>query len=260
MLNLFSAFRHNPHPPHTRLSTAPQYAAADYEGSPFEVISPRQIGHIIHQAIAARLPVTLSNPHLGDGMTSRLLGIDQPGGEFFIRQAINDSDHASLLRHDRLNMLLRQTEATVLLSLAQLRRSRFNGHDCYAAPLPTWAVSSQMRSWQRIHLPPATSMALRHTFQDKDYIDARITDISEGGMSIVLPHLPLRGFRFGEQWRNANLSFRDMEIARVVVEIRHVRCGLGSQQIGLAIRDASEVQMQKLRRLLLRLQSLNHKD
>lgn len=266
MFNLTSIF-HNDTPP-SRYETdnashdfyeATDSGIDDYQQSPFEIInSSRQIIHTLHQAICARQPVLLSSPHLGNGMPSRLLGINQPGNEFFIRQLIDDKAHASLQRGGRFNVLLRQKEATILLSLPHLRSCRFDGHDGYAAPLPTWAVSSQMRSWRRIHLHPSMFVTLRHTFPDKDFIEARLTDISEGGVGIALPHHPLRGIKIGERWCNASLTLKNMEVGRLAMEVQNARSEVGNQRIGLAICDASEGQMQRLRRLLLRLQSPAH--
>jgi hypothetical protein len=74
-------------------------------------------------------------------------------------------------------------------------------------------------------------------------------------MSIVLPHLPLRGIRTGERWSQGSLACGTVEVGRFALEVRHLRNEVGNQRIGLALRDASEGQMQKLRRVLLRLQS-----
>lgn len=228
----------------------------DFDGVPFEIVrNSRQLVHILRQAIEARLPVTLSSPHLGGGMPTRLLCVDTTGSILYIRRLFNDALHATLVRDRRFNLLVRQEESMVLLSLTLDRVDLWNRQDCYLAALPSWALSSQMRAWRRVHLPAAASLSLHQHFPDKDSLDARVVDISEGGLGLAVPHLPLRGIRPRERWTQARLALGKSEIGPLALEVRHVRSGDGHQRIGLAIHQATEGQCQHLRRLLLRLQS-----
>lgn len=231
----------------------------DYQQSPVEVIrSTRQLVHLLHQGASAKQPVRLSSPHLGIGGATRLQAVDPDRHEVYVRPLTDADAHARLLKDSRCNLLLRQGESTILFSMTLLGMSLRNGQPCYLARLPEWAITSQLRRWRRTHLLPCSEVTLEHRFPDDDCIEARVTDIGEGGIGIALPHLRMRGFRSGERWKPGSLSVRNREIGRFALEVRYLRSEVDKLRIGLAIRDATETQMQKLCRFLLRLKSPAH--
>jgi c-di-GMP-binding flagellar brake protein YcgR len=263
VLNLFSAFRPPSHQPWAGSLVQPRNSVApadvdrdDFESFPFEIIhKPRLVIHLLHQAVTARLPVMLSSPHLGSGMPTRLLEVAPDSGELFIRCLSDEGAHAAVLSDGHFNLLIRQSESPLLMSMPLSRIDNFNRQACYVTPLPAWAVSSQMRSWRRVRLPAGSVLTLHHTFADQDSIEAPVTDLSEGGLCLASPHHPLRGIRPYERWPDARLAFKNTEIGPLALKVVHIRHEVSGQRIGLAIEEVSAGQSQALRRLLLRLQS-----
>ena len=228
---------------------------ADCADSPNEVIrGRRQVAHILRQAAQAGWPITLSTPALDVGAGSRVLAITPDGDEIFLRPAADAGAQAALLGDVRLNLTLRRLETSLLLSMTGVRAATYKGQACIAAPLPEWALSSQMRVWQRIKPPSGDDYTLSHVFRDADNITARVSDLSEGGFGIIVPHLPLRGIRIGDVWENARLVSPRATISPVRLKVCHYRCSSGGQHLGLTLGDTSEGQVHKLQRLLLRLQ------
>lgn len=256
---MLALFQNAPAPSSRTADGGMQDGIDDFAGYPLEVIrSPRQLTHILRQAVQSRQPVTLNSSHLGSGGQSRLLEVAPDGRELIIRRLADEQRHASLLADGHFNLLLHHDDSPLLLSLTLSRLMTRNQHDCYVAPLPDAAVSAQMRYFRRVHLTAASPFSLRQVFPDHDRIEARIDDISEGGIGLALPHLPMRGIRRSELWRGAMIIGGHAAIGPLDLKVSYLRSELGGQRIGLAITQATEGQRQALRRLLLRLQTRPH--
>ena len=229
----------------------------DFSSSPFEVIeNRRQIVHILHGVAESRNPVALASHHLAHNARTRLLGIDREAGKLMIGQLPDKIDHATLIQDGQINFFVRHQDSPAMCTLGISGLGKHHGIPCYITPLPEWELFSQMRDSLRIPIKEAINFVLHHTFQDKDQIEAQVTDISEGGIGLLIPHLPMHGVLINDRWRRSTLHSNRDAIGPLELVVRHIGLtAAGQQRIGVAIDLDTESTRRRLRQLIMRQQA-----
>jgi c-di-GMP-binding flagellar brake protein YcgR len=223
---------------------------------PIETITERrQIVHVLSTVTASRQPVMISSPHLHNGIQTRLMPISPDSDYLRIRQVANDGAHRTLLADRQINLLMEHKDSPLLCSLQILDTTNDNGTPCYVTSMPEWLMLSQMREIQRVKIPVSVELTLKHTFEKPERIKANIVNLSEDGVGLVIPHLPLGRIRIDEEWHKAIISGAGTHIGPVDLSLRHVNHQAGRQYVGAMFINLSEPVRQQLRRLSLKLQS-----
>jgi c-di-GMP-binding flagellar brake protein YcgR len=215
----------------------------------------RKIVHVLRTVTASRQPVMISSPHLHNGIQTRLMPISPDSDYLRIRQVANYSAHHTLLADRHFNLLMEHKESPLLCSLRILDTTYDNGAPCYVASMPEWLMFPQMRATQRVKVPVSLELTLKYLFEKHESIEANIVDLSEDGVGLVIPHLPLRRIRIDEEWHKAMISGAGARIGPVDLSLRHVHHEAGTQHFGAMFINLAEPARQQLRRLSLRLQS-----
>ena len=215
----------------------------------------RQIVHVLRTVVGSRQTVLISSPHLHDGTQTRLLSVSSDNDQLRIRQVANDSAHHTLLADRHFNLLMEHKESPLLCSLRILDTANDNGTLCYVTSMPEWLMLSQMRATQRVKVPVSLEFTLKHVFEKHESIEANIVDLSEDGVGLVIPHLPLRRIRIDEEWHKAMIIGTGARIGPVDLSVRHFHHEAGTQHFGAMFINLPEPARQQLRRLSLRLQS-----
>lgn len=233
-------------------------AQEDFAPGPMTVIDKPQLQQILQQAVTQRLPVKLNSPHLGAWTASRLCDVDTTGHLLCISQLIGMPLHEGPTIGERFNLMLQHDDASILVSMSLEKLEQRDRQTCYVASLPIWAVSSQMRAWRRTRLTATQPLTLIRSDNNGKVLTARVTDISEGGLCLLLPQSTPRLIQPHEQWPQVMLSNGNTSIGPLALSVQNIRDQGLHQRIGLAITSSSEAQMQRLRQLLMLLQSRGH--
>lgn len=254
---------HRPEPPnrlpaalHAPSAGGGTDATGDPPAVPVETIAePRQIAHILRTVADARRPVMLSSQQLPRGIQTRLLAASTETGTLLIRQVVDEEAHRILLADRRINLLSEHLGSPMLCSVPITDTARHGGSLCYVTPMPDWVLFCQMRATLRVAVPASLEFTLGHDAARRERVQAGIIDVSEGGIGLVIPHLPLRRIGVGEQWARAMIRGTGMHVGPVDLCLRHYRTESGRQHFGaMFVRPAGSIR-QHLRRLVLLLQS-----
>lgn len=219
------------------------------------VDQPRQVLHLLRSAAEARRPVQVNSPHLARSTGSRLMGVDPECDRMMLAMFPADEFNRILVAEQQVNLVIDHLGAAELCTVTILGTSRFHQRPCFVTSLPTWILVGQLRAHLRVPLRPSFPATLRVDFANRDCLEARVIDMSEGGLGLLVPHQPLRGTRLQELWRDCRLTPDKGSLAPLDLRVRHVAGAADGQRIGVAIERTSGAALQRLRRLVLKLQS-----
>ncbi len=226
------------------------------QASLIEVITERRkIVHMLRTVADSRQPVMISSLHLPGGIQTRLLSPSPESSQLLIRQVANDCAHSSLLADQYINLLMEYMDSPLLCSLPIVDTANDHGNACYVTSIPEWLMFSQMRSSLRVKAPVSLELVVKHEFDKRERLEADIVDLSEDGIGLVIPHLPLRRIRIDEKWHKAMICGVGTHIGPVDLSVRHFQIEGGEQHIGAMFINLTEPIRQQSRRLSLKLQS-----
>lgn len=232
---------------------------ADFIDSPYQIIRDgREIASVLRQVLDARRPVRLTGRRSVRTDDTRLMSLDTARGRILLRELASDPSHSQLLLDGRVNITARHNDIPILFTLELSGSCVFDGIPCYSAPLPAWILFAQMRDSFRIRLPQALDAWLGIHVPGVGRVEARVLDISESGLSALVPAELRRSLSVDDRFHDASLHTRDGTIAPLGLMLRYVGSARGGpQRIGAALDSATESQRQSLRRLIMRHQPLH---
>lgn len=252
MFNLFSTFY-----PKASAAADSEPLLPDLDYLPLKAITgERHIASVLRGLAEAQRTVQLSSFHLKTLACTRLLGVDVSAGEAFIRHLGSEEEHADLVRDGHINLMSRHGDTPLMGSLDLLGNGVYKGTSCYVAALPAYLLLSDMRSNLRVHVAKSRQIQLTYAHPAQERLVARVTNVSEDGLGLVLPHQPLCGVALHDLWLKSRLNGSEGEIGVLDLELcRVIPMASGELYFGAAIVDTTESTRQRLRRLILRLQS-----
>lgn len=224
-------------------------------GEPGERVVGQALLDLLRLAAQERAPVSLNLPALERWVPTTLVGLSGDGRQLYIRPPADATLEAAMTKGGRFNLMLRSQGHPLLLSL-EMDRSTGSGHQaCYAAWLSDIAISAQARAWRRVCLPGSRRISLVRPLTDGKSLVCRVIDLSEGGLGIALPEGTTVPVGPGDHWAVALLETPSESIGPLELEVCNVRNENGQRQLGLRITRISGPEMQRLRRLLMQLQT-----
>lgn len=241
--------------PATQADSADGTATANLAGEPGERVVGQALLDLLRLAAQERAPVSLNLPALERWVPTTLVGLSGDGRQLYIRPPADAKLEAAMTKGGRFNLMLRSQGHPLLLSL-EMDRSTGSGHQvCYAAWLSDIAISAQARAWRRVYLPGSRRISLVRPLTDGKSLVCRVIDLSEGGLGIALPEGTTVPVGPGDHWAVARLETPSESIGPLELEVCNVRNENGQRQLGLRITRISGPEMQRLRRLLMQLQT-----
>lgn len=239
----------------TQADSADGTATANLAGEPGERVVGHALLDLLRLAAQERAPVSLNLPALDRWVPTTLVGLSGDGRQLYIRPPADATLEAAMTKGGRFNLMLRSQGHPLLLSL-EMDRSTGSGHQvCYAAWLSDIAISAQARAWRRVCLPGSRRISLVWPLTDGKSLVCRVIDLSEGGLGIALPEGTTLPVGPGDHWAVARLETPSESIGPLELEVCNVRNENGQRQLGLRITRISGPEMQRLRRLLMQLQT-----
>ncbi len=241
--------------PATQADSADGTATADVAGEPGERVAGQVLLDLLRLAAQERAPVSLNLPELERWVPTSLVGMSGDGRQLYIRPPADAALDAAMTKGARFNLMLRSQGQPLLMSL-EMDRSIDSGHQaCYAAWLSDTAISAQARAWRRVCLPGSRRISLVLPLAGGKSLVCRVMDLSEGGVGIALPEGTTLPVGPGDHWAVAQLETPSESIGPLELEVCNVRNENGQRQLGLRITRISGPEMQRLRRLLMQLQT-----
>lgn len=229
-------------------------SCADFIDSPYQVIRDRrQIAGVLQRVLDSLRSLRMTARRGARTEDTRLLRIDTARDCILLRELFNDASHSQLLLDGHANITARHNEIPILFTVKVSGSGSFDGIPCYMAPLPDWILSAQMRDSFRIHLPAALGARLCFRVAGVGPIEASVLDISESGLSALVPAGLTRAVSANERFGDASLRTHDGIISPLGITLRYVGSALGGpQRMGVSLDVPTESQRQNLRRLILR--------
>jgi c-di-GMP-binding flagellar brake protein YcgR len=231
----------------------------DFMDGPYQIIrDKRQIMCVLQKILDARRPVSLTGRSGLRTADTRLLLIDAARDRILLRELMNDASHSRLLLDGRVNITARHMDVPLLFTLELSGSGSFDGIPCYMAPIPEWVLFAQMRDSFRVCLPQALGARLSFHVTGVGPIEGRVLDISESGLSALVPPGLTRTVTVNDTFRAASLRTQDGTLSPLGLKLRYVGSAVGGpQRIGAALDLSTESLRQNIRRLILRHQSLH---
>lgn len=241
--------------PATQADSANATATAALAGEPGERVAGQVLLDLLRLAGQEHAPVSLHLPALDRWVPTSLVGLSGDGRQLYIRPPADATLAAALTPGARFNVMLRSQGQPLLLGL-EMDRTTGSGHQaCYVAWLSDTAISAQARAWRRVCLPGSRRISLVQPLTGGKSLVCRVIDLSEGGFGIALPEGHTLPVSSGDQWASTRLETPSESIGPMALEVCNVRNENGQRQLGLRITRISGPEMQRLRRLLMQLQT-----
>ena len=225
---------------------------------PYQIISNAvEIGQVLTGLLKRRQPLRLIARQQGRGSETRLLDVDAARHCIHLKPLLVDADHAAVLRDGHVNLTAQHHELPLLFSVdVRVAKSR-ESIPCYEADYPEWMLLAQMRSSHRIHLAPKLDATLTCPLQGHEAIHARVLDISETGIGLLLPKAVVAVVAAQATLYPATLHTAEGDLGPLRLVPRYLGSAIGGpQRLGATLETDSEAQRQQLRRLILRQQTL----
>ena len=241
--------------PATQADSADGTATANVAGEPGARVAGQVLLDLLRLAAQERAPVSLNLPEFERWVPTTLVGMSGDGRQLYIRPPADATLEAAMTKGGRFNLMLRSQGHPLLLSL-EMDRATGSGHQaCYAAWLSDIAISAQARAWRRVCLPGSRRISLVQPLTGGKSLVCRVIDLSEGGLGIALPEGTTLPVGPGDHWEVARLETPSESIGPLELVVCNVRNENGQRQLGLRITRISGPEMQRLRRLLMQLQT-----
>lgn len=226
--------------------------------APWQIIADRhQIQHVLRTLLDMQHEVTLTGHSRQRMVRSRIVGMDDTlGGHVLIERVADDSAHAALLDDGRVNLGGRFLELPIVCTVDISQTAEMQGKSCYRVPLPSWILFSEMRDSWRVKPPKEQPVRLSCKPPGQAAITGGVIDISEGGLSLMLPTQPSYQPTAGECW-HATLHSGNAESISLDLDLLHVsRHFSGGYRIGATLHPGDAGDQQRLHHLIVRHQLL----
>jgi c-di-GMP-binding flagellar brake protein YcgR len=237
-----------PHP-------APDILEQD-ERSPYEVICHGPvIERLLRRLLESGIPLWVTPRARCEPFESRLRHFDVERGQLLIAQRWNEVDHEALLEDGHVNLSAELDGSPIFFTLDVLGVEQHAGTPCYRLAIPSWALRMQMRQCLRIPLTASPVSRLLGVLDDRTLLEARLFDISEGGVGFVMDATLARHIQIESRIEQVDLESAQGNLPALTLVVRHIdTLPSGMVVVGAAIVAATEVQLNSLRRLILSLQ------
>ncbi|NJD33525.1 MAG: hypothetical protein FIA96_01560 [Betaproteobacteria bacterium] len=226
--------------------------------APWRIIDDQhQIRHVLRHILDMEHEVTLTGQSGQRMVRSRIVGIEgAPSGYFLIERVTDDSAHAALLEDGRVNFGARFLELPIVCSVDLSDGGESVDKSCYRVQLPRWILFSEARDSWRVRPREAQPVRLSCSPAGRAAFNARVVDISEGGIGLLLPHKLSYQPTANECW-HATVCCGNGESIALELDLVHVsRHFSGEYRIGASIHPGTAADRKRLHHLIVRHQLL----
>jgi flagellar brake protein len=218
----------------------------------------REIAFVIRQLVAKRTNVTA---YFGDStrfLPTTVIGLDEERRQVYMDLSIDEQLNAAALRAGRLLCITALDKIRIQFPLERIEPATYEGLPALRAPLPDLLLRLQRREHYRLVVPLTQPPECRIITDSAkgEHIDARVLDISGGGIAFLLP-LSATMFAMDAAFEDCRIDLPEHGIITTKLRVRNVAriqqvngnelLRVGCQFIGLPTPVANTIQRYILR-------------
>ncbi|MCX9156142.1 flagellar brake protein [Niveibacterium sp. 24ML] len=196
--------------------------AADNEYSQYLVRDPREIRFVMKQLAAKRSLISAypdTSPHFG--LTSIIVP-DANNNELVLDVAADPDINAALTAAESVNCITQLDRVKVQFQLVSMRPITHGGAPAFAAPLPDVLLRLQRREYFRLLAPVSHTMSCFIPLPGgAGFHEARVLDISGGGLAIVAPPIDAK-LHPDMEIPNCRLEIPDTAPIQTTLRVRNI--------------------------------------
>lgn len=225
---------------------------AGLASGPYQIISDRgRIERLLLDLYRAKAPMMLNARVQARLAPVRLKDVDGQAQVMLVTQLWNDAEHAALMADRHVNLSAHHNGLPVFFTVDIVDTTEIGGTPCYRIPFPAWIISMEMRDSLRVRLPEDLYACLQCSVPPDLQVEARVIDISEGGIRFALPNVLAERVVAASKPLPAQFRCRQAEIGALRMHLCRVEPHGDVTHVGATIELDSELGRQGLRRLLL---------
>ena len=170
--------------------------------------------------------------HFGNNQSfvTALIGLSEDEDSLFLDVSPDTSINRRVLANDRLLCVTQLDRFRIQFALSELQEVSRSGHNAFRAPVPERILRLQRREFFRLQVPitHALSCSLNAKALDDSAlrVDARVLDISGGGVALQLPPMtqspPMAEFVIGATVDDCTLRLPDADPITLSLEVRNI--------------------------------------
>jgi len=149
----------------------------------------REIAFVLRQLAAKRNMITAYYGERGDFLISSVVAVAKDERNVFLDLGTNEEVIASAMIGGQLLCVTQLEKVKIQFALSSLERTRFEGFSALQAPIPEVLLRLQRREYYRLAAPSSDALICQIPIDiaGKGRVDARVVDISGGGIAVVAP-------------------------------------------------------------------------
>ena len=214
----------------------------------------RQIRQLLEELMAHH---ALIAAHFGNNQSfvTALIGLSDDEDSLFLDVSPDTRINRRVLANDRLLCVTQLDRIRIQFPLSEVQEVSRSGHNIFRAPVPERILRLQRREFFRLQAPiahaPSCSLHAKGLDGTARQIDARVLDISVGGVALQLPPA-VAEFVIGGKLDDCTLRLPELDPIPLHMEVRNInrnvqRSGtellrLGCQFVGLSRSGESVIQ------------------
>ncbi len=184
--------------------------------------APREIAFVLRQLAAHRCMITAYIDDSPRFMMSSVLSVSEDDHQLVLDVSRDETLNASVVAARQLLCVTQLEKVKIQFSISKFHFDRSGKHPALIAQAPQTLLRLQRREYYRLTAPVSHSLICRiQAPEDKQMIDARVVDISGGGVAVLVPPKGL-DFSADQQYRNCRLDLPEFGPVTATLRVRNI--------------------------------------
>ena len=152
---------------------------------------PREIRFIMRNLIERRAMVSVFFGPTGDFLLTTVLGLSNDENSLYLDWGADEAINARVAASDELTCMTQLDRVKIQFHLQYAKPSVLAGTKAFVAPVPDAVLRLQRREYYRLSTPSIhgviCSVIVQGEGSEETRVDARVLDISGGGLAVMVP-------------------------------------------------------------------------
>lgn len=182
---------------------------------------PREVAYVLRQLLTRRAAITAFIGDSNDFLPTTVVGVPADNSHLVIDTVPDEALVARAIAAGRMLCVTQLDKVKIQFPVEALERSSFEGHPALRARLPATLLRLQRREYFRLSLPGADTPNCLIPLEDGRRLQARVLDISGGGIAIIAPPEGAE-LEIGKRFPNCRLELPDASPVIVSLQVRNI--------------------------------------
>jgi c-di-GMP-binding flagellar brake protein YcgR len=211
-------------------------AAAEFDESQYILHARAEISQVLRDVIRSRTLITVHMPGTAETLLTPLLALDSATNLLYFDLSGSQSLNAKLLQARRLIFLGSHDKVKIRFASTAAQQTSLESRAAFCVAIPAEMLRLQRREFYRIATPVTRPVKCVIPVDEESsyrYVDARLHDISQGGVSLIVDpgEIPAD---VGTCFSNCRIALPDTGNVVVTLEVRY--------QIGITLLNGKTMQ------------------